>query len=114
MFICVHLRLKPLPNVRIGIYYSDDRAIGWRFVAFKWKRRFLSAAPKDEFAFAGSDSIKGDHRASLCFQIRIKRLHKQELSAVQAFVLYRRNDGADNACDLHPYLRDPNDLCGFS
>jgi len=92
---------SPLKNVRIGIDYSDDRAIRWRLVAFEWERSLFSSTPKDKFALTGPDRIEGDHRAAFWLEIGIERLDDQHFAPVESLVLNAGDNRSNDAGDLH-------------
>lgn len=93
-----------LPNVSIRINYPYNRAVGWRLIAFEWKRSFLAATPKDQFTDACANRVKSDGRFPFGIKIGVKRLHDEKFSPSERSVLDGGNYRSDYACDLHSGL----------
>ena len=90
-----------LENVRIGIYYPDDRAVRGRFVAFERERRLFASTPKNKLALTGADGVERDRRLPFWFEIRVECLHDQKLAPLKGFIFDGGNDGSDYAGNLH-------------
>ncbi len=85
----------------IRINYPNDRAVGRCFVAFERERSLFAAAPEDEFTNTAADGVERDCWIPFWLKVGIERLHDQEFSTVQRFILHRRDNITDDACNLH-------------
>jgi len=88
-------------DVTLRIYYSDDRAIGRRILAFERKARFLAPAPENQFADSGARGVDRYQRFSLWRQVFIKGLNDEQFPILERIVLYRGHNCSDYACQLH-------------
>jgi hypothetical protein len=83
------------------VYHTYDRSIDGTILTFGCVARGAASHDQDSLAESGVDRIDGDQVAGLIFALRRNRLYDEELLALQARVLARRNHRADDASENH-------------
>src|SRR6187399_2007619 len=87
---------------------ADDRGIDRRRLPAQCGARGL-ALDHDQHALANSraDRVDGQHRHASRLAVERKRLHQQQLRALELAMLLRGNDSPDHATNLHGLLEIP-------
>ena len=73
--------------MRFGINNADDRTICGRVFSFERKARFLSPAPEHQLTDSGTNGINATSGLPCGSRSLIQRLHDEQLTADQRFVL---------------------------